>query len=42
MFDKADDELIKRLIEEAEAIIEEELQKKLHQENKAAGAKNQD
>lgn len=27
MFDKADDELIKRLIEEAEAIIEEELQK---------------
>lgn len=29
MFDKADDELIKRLIEEAEAIIEEELQKKL-------------
>ncbi|STY87019.1 Uncharacterised protein [Moraxella ovis] len=42
MFDKADDELIKRLIEEAEAIIEEELQKKLHQENNAVSTKNQE
>lgn len=30
MFDKSDDELIKRLIEEAEAIIEKELQKQLN------------
>lgn len=42
MFDKADNELIKRLIEEAEVIIEEEIQKKLYQENNAVSTKNQE
>lgn len=41
MFDKADNELIKRLIEEAEVIIEEEIQKRLYQENNAVSTKNQ-
>lgn len=42
MFDKADNELIKRLIEEAEVIIEEETQKRLYQENNAVSTKNQE
>lgn len=42
MFDKADNELIKRLIEEAEVIIEEEIQKRLYQENNAVSTKNQE
>ncbi|WP_435939472.1 hypothetical protein ACSF85_04490 [Moraxella bovoculi] len=42
MFDKADNELIKRLIEEAEVIIEEEIQKRLYQENNAVSTKNRE
>lgn len=42
MFDKADDELIQRLIQEAEAIIEKELQKHAHQDEGEDVAKDKD